>query len=423
MPPPNERWCGASRRAEVERVDRLAEVRGVVVGGAEQGEDERTLLDGVAAELDVGERDAARELHRAVVAEQLVDAVDDQRRVVVQELELVGVPQQRQRAVADQVHGRLVAGDVEEAHLVEELVLAEDVALLLDRDQRGEQVVGRVRPLPRDRFAEMRVHTIAGGDQGRQLLGQHQGLEELHDRVRPVAELVAVGRGHAEHLGDHREGEGEGEAADQVDGLAAGGLLGERVEQLVDEVLDAGHERVDAAGCERLRDQAPDPGVVGRVEVEDGPAPAPGPLHLDRLEQVGPAIGAGVGVHHREGRVAQHPADVVVPGQRPRPERALVDGRLLPQPGVLGIRVVEEAGLERVEVEPAAGSCVGVGGAHSGQCREEGRPGCRAARTHPLGGEPGRLRQSVAKKRTTSREFRDFCDFAPGRIRRTLRAS
>ena len=57
--------------------------------------------------------------------------------------------QQRERAVADEVHGRLVAGDVEQDHLLDELVLGEPVAFVLGRDQRGEQVVAGLRALPR----------------------------------------------------------------------------------------------------------------------------------------------------------------------------------------------------------------------------------------------------------------------------------
>ena len=45
------------------------------------------------------------------------------------------------RAVADQVHRRLVAGDEEQQHHRHELVVGEPFALLLGRDERGQQVV------------------------------------------------------------------------------------------------------------------------------------------------------------------------------------------------------------------------------------------------------------------------------------------
>ena len=60
----------------------------------------------------------------------------------------VAVAQQRERAVADEVDRRLVAGDVEQHHLLDELVVAEAVAFVFGGDERAEQVVARVLALP-----------------------------------------------------------------------------------------------------------------------------------------------------------------------------------------------------------------------------------------------------------------------------------
>ena len=76
----------------------------------------------MAVDLELGERDAARHLHRAVVAEELVRHRRLDARVRAQQLELVAVAQERERAVADQVDGRLVAGDVEQDQLLDELL-------------------------------------------------------------------------------------------------------------------------------------------------------------------------------------------------------------------------------------------------------------------------------------------------------------
>ena len=89
------------------------------------------------------ERHAPAHLHRAVEAQQLVGQVRVERRVRLQELELRAVAEQRERAVADQVHRRLVAGDVEQHDLLHELFGAQPVAFVLGGDQRGEEVVGR----------------------------------------------------------------------------------------------------------------------------------------------------------------------------------------------------------------------------------------------------------------------------------------
>ena len=50
------------------------------------------------------------------------------------------MPQQRERAVADQVHGRLVAGHEQQDARGEQLVLAQLVARLLGGDEAAEHV-------------------------------------------------------------------------------------------------------------------------------------------------------------------------------------------------------------------------------------------------------------------------------------------
>ena len=91
--------------------------------------------------------------------------------------------------------------------------------------------------------------------------------------------------------------------------------------------------------------------VVGRVEVEHRVRAALAPLVDHRLD-----VGVGRDRERRhvplldaEARVAQHAVHVVVAEQRPRPDRAEVHRVLLAHQRVLRVRVVEEAGLERVE--------------------------------------------------------------------------
>ena len=78
---------------------------------------------------------------------------------------------------------------------------------------------------------------------------------------------------------------------------------------------------------ERLRDEPADPRVVGRVEVQDRSRAAVAPLDPGLLEQGLPAVVRAVLLLDRQGRVAQEPRAVVVPGQRPGAERALVHRR------------------------------------------------------------------------------------------------
>ena len=73
VPLPKAEVSGGVGAAQVELVGGRAEDRRVVVGRPERREHERAGRHGEAADLDVGEGDAAGELHRRVEAQQLVD--------------------------------------------------------------------------------------------------------------------------------------------------------------------------------------------------------------------------------------------------------------------------------------------------------------------------------------------------------------
>ena len=152
--------------AEIQLVGGVAPVRGVVVGAGEAREHEAARFDHLAVELEVPDRDPARELHRAVEAEELVDRGVVETGIGAQPLELVAVAEQRQGAVADEVHRRLVAGDVEEHHLVDQLLLVERVAVLLGGDEPREQIVGRCAPLRRDDLEHVLPHRFGAVRRG-----------------------------------------------------------------------------------------------------------------------------------------------------------------------------------------------------------------------------------------------------------------
>ena len=120
---------------EVQHV-RIGEDRRIVVGGAEHRQHRVTGLgdDLLAARTDEHgrlHRHAHGVLHRAVEAQQLVDRGIVERRIVAPAEQLVRVAQQRQRAVADQVDGRLVPCDVQQDDERDQLGRAERVAFVL----------------------------------------------------------------------------------------------------------------------------------------------------------------------------------------------------------------------------------------------------------------------------------------------------
>ena len=119
MPLPNDRCWAAPAAVRSSAVGVGAPAAGSRLAEPRHGEHEHARLDGLVADVEVGRRDPPRELHRRVVAQQLVDRVGVERRVVAPPFELRAVAEQRERAVADEVHGGLVAGDVEQDHLVE----------------------------------------------------------------------------------------------------------------------------------------------------------------------------------------------------------------------------------------------------------------------------------------------------------------
>ncbi len=89
--------------------------------------------------------------------------------------------------------------------------------------------------------------------------------------------------GHPEELADDRHGQRVGEGLDEVD------VAVHPVEQPGGDLLDPWPEPLDRPGRERLADQPPQPGVVGRIAVE----------HVGgELGGLHPRVGRGRGAMH-----------------------------------------------------------------------------------------------------------------------------
>ena len=107
--------------------------------------------------VSCGDR-AAHVLDRRDPAQHLLDRDRDLRRVVDEQLPLVGVQQQLLHAAADDVARRLVAADEDQQRLVQHVVGAEPVAVDLGVHEHAHEVVGRLRLALRDRVrAELGV--------------------------------------------------------------------------------------------------------------------------------------------------------------------------------------------------------------------------------------------------------------------------
>ncbi len=155
-------------------------------------------------------------------------------------------------------------------------------------------------------------------------------------------------RRHAEHLGDHPERQREREVADHVH--LASTFNDDGVEGVVDHRLHAGGQLLDRAGGEHLLHQLAQPRVVGGIEVEELVG---APLRAV-AEDLLPELGAGVDAHDAavldaQAGVPQQADGVVVAEQRPEAEGRLLDRVGRGQLRVLGVRILREARLERVE--------------------------------------------------------------------------
>jgi hypothetical protein len=160
---------------------------------------------------------------------------------------LVGVEGQIVREVADQLHGRLVAGDDQQEAEAQQLIVREQ-PVALGFDQETEHVVSRRSAVLGDPLVEV------GVDVEKALLAGLGNLVDAivpqHQRVGTVQQEVSIPRRNREQLADHRHGQQAGEVRHQV--------------------------RVPGAG--KARDEALGQRADGAFEFEDA---APGPAPVD----------------------------------------------------------------------------------------------------------------------------------------------
>ena len=208
------------------------------------------------------------------------------------------------QAVAEPVDARLVPGVEQQHRGRHELVRGQPVRTVARRDEVGEQVVaGRLRALRGELLDVCRERP--GRLAGRLLVGRGPvHLVHPHDRLRPRPQVVPVGLGDAEQLGDHEHRQRLGVVLDDVE-LA----VGQVGQQPRGQLLDPRRQPLHVAAPERAGHQPPQPGVLGRLAVEDrvGVQPVEGlPVGVRRAWPEDPARAAGRAAPHppRRGRVA-----------------------------------------------------------------------------------------------------------------------
>ncbi len=203
-PPPKATWS-LGVAADVEAVG-IGEHVGVPVGGHVVDDDLVAGLDGLAVEHGVAGGRAAEVVDRRAPAQHLLDRARVEAGVVAQPLRLVGMVDEGQRAVVDEVPGRLVAGHDQGDEEQVQLEVVEAVAVDLGLDEGGHQVVAGVGPaIGGDVVA---VHVDLGRRVGPGIRGGLElGVVEGDHRVAELEHAVPVGLGQPDHLADDLERE------------------------------------------------------------------------------------------------------------------------------------------------------------------------------------------------------------------------
>jgi hypothetical protein len=172
--------------------------------------------------------------------------------------------QERKEAVANEIHGGLVAGDEQQNACNEQLALAQPVPLLLGRDQETEQVVtGRLATL-RNEIAEVVEHSLLSYPTPLHdfFVRRHaDGVDAPREVRRPLTDpAMGIGR-DTEHLADHRHGQRVGEIRDHVHRVR----VLDPMQQPIDDVLDVAPHALDHAWGKRLTDEPAQARMIWRV--------------------------------------------------------------------------------------------------------------------------------------------------------------
>ena len=103
-----------------------------------------TLRDGLPVPLQIFQRPAhGRYTHRPVIAQHFFDGAFHQVRLGLQLAHLIGILQQRQCTVADQINSCLVTGHQQQKNHADEFLLVKFVAGFFHLYQTADEIVGR----------------------------------------------------------------------------------------------------------------------------------------------------------------------------------------------------------------------------------------------------------------------------------------
>ena len=189
----------------------LGEHRRITVGPGQLHHDQLAGRHRFAGDHGVPVRDSSGALNRGVVAEHLLHGVRPALRLRPEQGELLGVRGQRRHRIPDQVDRRLEAGREQQQRDADQFVRRQPVLRGLGLDQRGEDVVTRVR-----RRSWSRCPTIqrCSAATSRSAAANWPSRSPTSSSRAPPAPQVRNWRrmdsGAPEHLGDDRRGQQAG---------------------------------------------------------------------------------------------------------------------------------------------------------------------------------------------------------------------
>ena len=267
-----------------------------------------TLMDGTSGNVDVTVRNATRVHHRRVVAKHFLDRVLDQRRVIAQLLQLIGVFQQGPGAVADQVGGRHVARNEQQVALAYHLIDRQPVAIHFGANHVRNQVIAHVAA-PRFDFLHEEILECAARffTACAFFLGCERIEADFDGLVRPVLE-VAVHRGiDTQQFRNHDGRYRPGKICDEIEF----GRL-DAIEHVFDNRACAPAPTFHGAGRERPAHERPQAPVIGFVHQQHGRFFIA--LHIAPEQLAGEGAGIGLARVAPEIRIAQDGFDIIVAG-------------------------------------------------------------------------------------------------------------
>ena len=173
--------------------------------------------------------------------------------------------EQGKKPVADQVHRRFMSGNVEEHDKRHQFGHVESIAFTLCSEEGRDDIVAKVVSALLNDLEEIRDEFVDSDIGAVEVVERCGGFESCSEELTPITEFVGTVGRHVEHCRNHLEGNRERKFIDDFHSSSPGST----VNRIVDHLLGCVPEPVDCLWGKCLGDKFSEPGVVGRIKVED----------------------------------------------------------------------------------------------------------------------------------------------------------